>query len=118
LSEVPVLTEKAVECAAVIKYSQVFIPIFSAFGIGIARETGTGPARANPISNTIRGQRVIIPREKALLGGGADFLPLCILPYSTVSYFTSSYLAFVETVIAGNAALLLRWRWREGKGFS
>jgi len=114
----PVLTEKAVECAAVIKYSQVFVSIFSTFGISIAGETGTGPARANPIRNTIRGQCVIIPREKALLGGRTDFLPLCILPNSAVSYFTSPYLAFVETIIAGNSALLLRWRWGEGKGFS
>jgi hypothetical protein len=114
----PVLTEKAVEGAAMIKYSQVFIPVFSSFGISIAGETGTCPARANPIRNTIRGQRVIIPRKKALLGGRADFLPLCILPYSTVPYFTLAYLALVETIIAGNPAFILRLRWRQGKGFS
>jgi hypothetical protein len=114
----PVLTEKAVEGATLIKYSQVFIPIFSAFGISMARETGTGPTRANPICNTIRGQCIIIPRKKALLGGRTYFLPVSILPYSTVSSFTSSYLAFVETIITGDSARLLRRRWREGKGFS
>jgi hypothetical protein len=114
----PVLTEKAVEGATLIKYSQVFIPIFSAFGISMARETGTGPTRANPIRNTIRGQRIIIPRKKTLLGGRTYFLPISILPYSTVSSFTSSYLAFVETIITGDSARLLRRRWREGKGFS
>jgi hypothetical protein len=84
----------------------------------MARETGASPTRANPIRNTIRGQGVIIPRKKALLRWRIYFLPLFILPYSAVAFFTSSYPAFIETIIAGNPAVLLRRRRGKGKGFS
>jgi len=108
----PVLTEKAVEGAAVIKYSQVFIPIFRTLNISITGKTGTSPTRTNPIRNAIRGQGIIIPRKKALLGGRTDFLPVYILPYSAVAFFTFSYLTIIKTIIAGNPAIRLRWRRR------
>jgi hypothetical protein len=57
----PILAEKTVEGASVIKHSEVFKPIFWVRGISKLRIAGTCPAWADPIGNTISRKPIIIP---------------------------------------------------------
>jgi hypothetical protein len=62
----PILTEKTVEGAPVVKDGQVFESIFRTRGISILRIAGTCPARADPIRYTIGWKPVIIPARISL----------------------------------------------------
>jgi hypothetical protein len=108
LSVMPVLTEQAVKCAPVIENSQVFVTIFRASRIGISRESGTRAARTDPISHTIRGQRIIVPGKESHFWWRSDLFSLWILPHTAVACFSSSYLTLVEAVPAGYPILILR----------
>ncbi len=57
----PVLAKKAIEGATVVKDCQILIAMFRTRGIGKIRVTGSGTPRANPVSDTIRGKRIIVP---------------------------------------------------------
>jgi len=104
----PVLAEQAVECAPVIENSQVFITVFRASRIRVFREPGTCAARTDPISHTIRGQRVIIPGKEALFRKRCDLCAFPILPHSAVACISFSYFALVEAIPAGHPFLVTR----------
>jgi hypothetical protein len=57
----PVLAIEAVKRAGMGKNREVLITVFRTFHIGIFRITASGSARADPITNAIGGQRIVIP---------------------------------------------------------
>jgi hypothetical protein len=100
----PVLTEKAVQAAAVVENSQVFVAIFWPFIVRVIRESTTGSSSADPVGNTIGGQGIIIPGIAPLPGRRRKPLSVPVFPHSTVPYRTFSDEALVEAVAARDAS--------------
>jgi hypothetical protein len=63
----PILAEKTVKGASVIKHSKVFVPIFWVPCICEMRIAGTRATGTDPIGYTIRGKPIIIPAHIPLL---------------------------------------------------
>jgi len=60
-SVVPILAEKTIKGASVIKYGEVLKPVFRTGGISKLGIAGTRPTRTNPIGYTISRKPIIIP---------------------------------------------------------
>ena len=67
--------------------------------VGIARRGG---CRAYPVGNTVRRQRVAIPRDRCPIAVTADEFAALGPPDPTISNFALAYLAGVCTVRAAN----------------
>jgi hypothetical protein len=59
----PILTEKTVKGASVIKDGKIFISMFWTLSISKLRIAGTCPAWTDPICHTVGGKPVIIPAQ-------------------------------------------------------
>ena len=70
----PVLAEQAVESAAVVKDSQIAVPILRTVDVRILGIPRSGAARADPVGDAVGGEGIMIP------GTIAPFLPSLHLP--------------------------------------
>jgi len=113
---VPVLAEQAIEGAGLIEDSQVFIAIFRPIPIGEIGVTDPAPAGANPISDAIGGQGVMIPANIALFSAGPDKPTPDIVAQTAVAFPPRANEALVDTKITLFPRFILRRLCRQTEG--
>jgi hypothetical protein len=93
----PVLTEKTVKRTSVIEYSKILQSIFWTRGVGKSRMSGTGPARADPIGDTVGWQPIIIPTHISFLNRNPLKDPFFVSPQSAIAPSPFSNLTPIRT---------------------
>jgi hypothetical protein len=97
---VPVLTKQAVERTGLVEHSQILVSVFRAVTIGELRVASSHAARTNPICHTIGGQRIVIPTDVGIIGGGTSELISFLPAQPAVTSNPGSKMAFVHTDLA------------------
>ncbi len=110
LTIVPVLTEKAIKSTGLVEHSQILISVLGSFGVGELRIARFSPAGADPVGNTIGGQRIIVPANHSLCSSPAEMekLAFSILPQTAESFFALWDLALISTQTALDPNLIFR----------
>jgi hypothetical protein len=102
--ELPVLAVEAMHCASMWKNREIVVAVFSMFLIGVYRVAASGSARANPVANTVCGQRIVVPSQFAFGGGNPFNFALNIFSQPTVTQSLFPDLTPVHTQIARDAS--------------
>jgi hypothetical protein len=105
---VPVLAEKAIKGAGLIKDGQVLITIFSSLRIGKPGITSPGSTGTDPISDAVGGQGIIIPTDLTFPGIGTFEPIFCVDAQSAISPALWGDTALVGTKTAPQTNLILR----------
>jgi hypothetical protein len=97
----PILAKEAVETAGLIENSEVFVAVFRAGFVGIARETRARTPRTDEIRHTVRGKAVVVPAHLGLFPGSGrkPAKPLAIFRNPTM----------MDAKPTGNSFWVARW---------
>jgi hypothetical protein len=94
---VPVLAKQAIEGTSLVENGEVFVAIFRAITISKLGITSSRPARANPISHTVSGQRVIMPTDIGFVCCSTSKLIAFIIAKSTIASAIGGQTAFIPS---------------------
>ena len=97
--EGPVLAIETVEVAGLEENGQVVEPHFRTVIVGEAGISGTRTSRANPVSNAVRGERIMVIGDKstrAAIGPHAEFAPVsnAAVPFLVLSRLAAQIAKF------------------------
>jgi hypothetical protein len=98
----PVLTEKAVEGACLVKDGEVFVAIFGTGAVSVTGVTATCPCRANKIGDAVSRQRVVIPTD--------DSVPFSVsMRQTAIAHATSRNATTLRANSANYAIAIVGW---------
>jgi len=113
---VPVLTEKAVEGAALIEDGQILVAAFGSWRIGKLRIAVPGAAGTDPVGHAVGGQGIIIPADIAFYSSGPDKSVLPVESQPAVPPATIRNTALVYTEVAFQPILVPGRPLRQAEG--
>ena len=104
-----ILAKQTIEGAGLKKNRQILKPGLGPAALGIFGITGTGSARADPIGNAIRRQKIMVPGKPAAVRRNPSQAPLPITAQAAVARLSLCHATAVHTDIAGNTPGAIRW---------
>ena len=102
-SKMPVLTEETVKRAGLVEDRQIFVAVLWTSLVGEEGIAGPGSTWADPVSDTIGGEGIIIPTQVPLCGCGSQKLAVLHPARSAEASFTLRDLALIDTDSAGKS---------------
>jgi len=103
-----ILTVQTIKPAGMIKYGQIFITVFRAFGSGISGISTARTSRADKVPHTVGGKGIIIVREVALKWSPTGNSTVLNSSKSTKADAVFRNFAVMDTQATGNTVYCIR----------